>query len=278
MIPRQIHQIWIQGPEHFQSNRKEEHEWSLRLRNMYPQWTYHLWSLVEIQDLIRRGYPKLVPLLEASPSHAFTSDLGRLAILHSLGGMYIDTDYLVLKPFDHLIQNHVSFACLYYDVFNDFDAHLLKNWRHNNCLMLSAPNSPVSNEWMNNVTQSSPYVSGSKVNYVMSNSLMNYDRAVKKHINDSDVLVLSNCLLEPLHGMNKGKTCSGVLDCRQKFPSAYAVHFGSASWYPYPRLAHFGSRVYSGLRDQWQISFLVLLSTTILFLGTTIALLIIRAR
>ena len=278
MIPKQIHQIWIQGEAHFKEQRAQEYAWALRMQKLFPDWSYRLWCEQEICELIHTSYPQLSALLNASPNYAFTSDLGRLVILHKFGGLYIDTDYVVLKPFDHFILPNTTFGCIYYDTFNDFDSELLDNWRHNTCLILSTPNSAVINEWLKNMTLVTPYKSGSKVQYVMNHSLMNYDRAVKKHIHDSDMLVLSNCLLEPLHGLNKGKTCSDVEDCQKRFPSAYAVHLGAASWFPYPKYVEFGSRVYSGLRDRWQIAFLVLLGTSILFLGATITLLVLLRR
>lgn len=274
-IPKRIHQIWTQGEAHFREHRAQEHEWSQGLQKCFPAWSYKLWDETEIGALIRSEYPQLTPLLEASPKPAFTADLGRAVILHKFGGLYIDTDYLVLKSFEHLIQPHNTFGCLYYDTWNAFDAGIMHGWRCNTCIILSAPGSPILTEWMAGMIEQGPYQkTESTMGYGERVMLFTYDRIVKAHFQDEGMLVISNTLLEPLHALNKGHDCATVEECKSTFPTAFAVHKGEASWVRYPKLAKFGSRVYSGLRDHWQTWWLTLIATTAILTVTTIVLLV----
>lgn len=49
---------------------------------------------------------------------AFASDFARLEILYKNGGVYLDTDMLVTKPFDHLLTNNVNVGAESIDFVN----------------------------------------------------------------------------------------------------------------------------------------------------------------
>jgi len=268
MLPKIIHQIWLQGLEHFKEKRKQEYQWTLEVQAFFPDWEYHLWSEDDIKTIINNELPQLLPLLNASPNMAFTADLGRFAFLFKYGGVYMDTDYMILKSFAHLLlQPNTEFVCLYYDAFSPFDSKILSNWRHNNCFTASVKQSPILTELINAMIQYGPYKkSDNSYAYTENCSLRNYDKVMKAHISDPNMLVISNHDLEPLHAFNQNRTCKSAADCRKEFPSAYAIHMGVGSWIPGIESLKAVGVVYGEMRDNWQITAIVLLCFTILFL------------
>lgn len=90
-IPKIIHQIWLGGPlpEKYQALQKT---W----QDMHPTWEYRLWTDKDIKEfgLINQD------LFDEAPNYGEKSDIARYEILYRLGGLYIDTDFSCLQPFD----------------------------------------------------------------------------------------------------------------------------------------------------------------------------------
>lgn len=90
-----IHQIWLGGnplPLEFAA-------WAMSWRAHHPDWEYKLWTEQEAEqfDLYRRDAPKTRGL-------SAKSNLLRLLILASEGGMYADFDYECRGNFEALIE------------------------------------------------------------------------------------------------------------------------------------------------------------------------------
>jgi len=267
MIPKIIHQVWLQGAEHFQENRKNEYAQSLSIQKFFPDWEYHLWNQEEIKELIDKDYPKLTPLFINAPNLSYLSDLGRFALLHKYGGMYMDTDYIILKSFEHLLPPNVQFAAVYYDAFTRFDLFTVSNWLHNTCFIASQAGHGILDEIMTEMINYGPYKKGDNVFAYNDNAtLKSYNRVLQKHMNEPDVLMISNYDLEPLHSFNQNKTCSTAEECQKLFPAAYAVHTGVGSWIPGIQSLKALGKVYGQMRDGWQIIAIVLICISILFI------------
>ena len=101
-IPKIIHQIWLgkQMPEF-------EKKLSNQVKNsLDSSWQYILWSEENIQDL---QVFKNKDLFDATPNQGQKSDLLRYAVLNEFGGIYMDTDFLMLGTFDNLLD--LDFFC-----------------------------------------------------------------------------------------------------------------------------------------------------------------------
>lgn len=95
MIPKTIHYCWFgRGVMPVQAKRCIA-SW----HKFMPDWEYKLWNEDNV-DLAMNDYAK-----EAYEVHkfAFVSDYVRLWALESEGGIYLDTDVEVFKPFDGLL-------------------------------------------------------------------------------------------------------------------------------------------------------------------------------
>ena len=121
MIPKIIHYCWFgrgEMPELAQKCIASWHEYM-------PDWEYKLWNEDNF-DVNMVPYTK--EAYEAK-KYAFVSDYVRLWALCNEGGLYLDTDVMVFKPFDDLLE---------YGAFAGFEGS--KYLPVGTCVMASQPN------------------------------------------------------------------------------------------------------------------------------------------
>lgn len=101
-IPKIVHQIWLgkQMPE-FEKKLSEQVKNSLDC-----SWQYILWTEENVQDLQTF---KNKDLFDTTPNQGQKSDLLRYAVLNEFGGIYMDTDFLMVDTFDSLLD--LDFFC-----------------------------------------------------------------------------------------------------------------------------------------------------------------------
>lgn len=93
-IPKMIHQIWLGSeiPEQYKV-------WGETWKKFHPTWTYKLWT---DKDVAEFGMVNQKPFNQ-SQNVGQKSDIFRQEILFRYGGLYVDTDFECLKPFDDLL-------------------------------------------------------------------------------------------------------------------------------------------------------------------------------
>lgn len=99
VIPRNVHQIWIQGspPKIFEPYIQKWKQYAED--NGY---SHRIWSGKEIEELIQSTFPKLLPYYQNADNYAKMADIGRYLILYAYGGVYADVDIEPLKNPDVL--------------------------------------------------------------------------------------------------------------------------------------------------------------------------------
>lgn len=101
MIPKIIHYCWFGRGEMPQLARDCIASW----HKYMPDWEYKLWNEdnFNVKDVpyVREAYE--------AKKYAFVSDYVRLYALMTQGGLYLDVDFEVFKPFDNL-RNFPAFA------------------------------------------------------------------------------------------------------------------------------------------------------------------------
>ncbi|MFC1841578.1 glycosyltransferase family 32 protein [Candidatus Dependentiae bacterium] len=133
-IPKIIHQIWLGNngklPEKYKA-------FQISWINNHPDWEYILWTEKEIDEFglkNRKHY-------DEADNYGVKSDIARYEILYRMGGLYIDTDFECLKPFD--ILHHL---CDFYT-----GAAYTKNAVLFNGLIAATPLHPVLLECVENI-------------------------------------------------------------------------------------------------------------------------------
>ena len=90
-IPKTIHQIWLGSPvpEQYQHLM---HTW----QQQHPEWDYILWTdeMIEQLNLINKD------LYDTAINYGERADIARYEILYRFGGLYVDTDFECIQPFD----------------------------------------------------------------------------------------------------------------------------------------------------------------------------------
>jgi mannosyltransferase OCH1-like enzyme len=102
IIPKIIHQIWLGNsiPD------LEKKMCEKIAQSLDSSWQYILWTEKNIKDL---NFFKNFDLYNQTPNFGQKSDLLRYAVLNEMGGIYLDVDFLPVKPFDDLLD--LEFFC-----------------------------------------------------------------------------------------------------------------------------------------------------------------------
>ena len=111
LIPKKIHQIWL-------GEMPEAHKKLIpKIIENHTGWEYKLWTLDDLKN-----YPMVNKELFNSVNNLGSkSDIARYEILYNEGGIYLDSDFEMVKNFDSLIYNEFFTGCGHIDnpeVFN----------------------------------------------------------------------------------------------------------------------------------------------------------------
>lgn len=125
MIPKIIHYCWFGQGEMPQLVLDCIASW----HKYMPDWEYKLWN-EDVFDICSNDYTR-----EAydAKKYAFVSDYVRLIALNRYGGLYLDVDFKVYKPFDELLQ---------FDAFAGFEGS------KTNPLMMGVIASKPNGQWV----------------------------------------------------------------------------------------------------------------------------------
>lgn len=127
MIPKIIHQTWKNSviPEEYVSYQQ-------KVKDLHPGWEYRLWTDEDNLELVRNHYPGFLKLYTELPKNIMRADAIRYLIMHHTGGVYLDLDYEMLKPFDLLDFDLVLPLNRSIDFGDSFDSY-------GNCIFGSSP-------------------------------------------------------------------------------------------------------------------------------------------
>ncbi|MBA3752502.1 hypothetical protein H0X06_07015 [Candidatus Dependentiae bacterium] len=95
-IPKTIHQIWVgphRPPAIFEESQKS-------IKKHHPDWEYKLWTDADIPSLQLYNQH----FYDLSDNYGEKADILRYELLYRYGGVYIDVDFICMKPLDILSQ------------------------------------------------------------------------------------------------------------------------------------------------------------------------------
>ncbi len=141
--PKIIHQIWL-GPNPLPDFFPE---YQRKLQALHPKWEYRLWT---DKDVEQEAF-SLWPQIQECSNYGQKSDLVRLEILSRYGGVYVDVDVLMVKPFDPIVSRYDFFAGVEAPHFigERSDRYLFVT----NAIIGSAPQHPILNLWKKRILQ-----------------------------------------------------------------------------------------------------------------------------
>ena len=103
LIPKVIHSCWFGKGAMPELVERCIASWKMHM----PEWEYRLWTEDNF-DIATA--PQYVQEAYAARKYAFVSDYVRLWALEREGGLYMDVDFEVYKPFDDLMEQYDAFA------------------------------------------------------------------------------------------------------------------------------------------------------------------------
>ena len=103
MIPKIIHYIWLGGNPLPELAEQCLASWKKHM----PDWQIMAWTEANFDV---DSAPLYVRQAYAAKKYAFVSDYVRLWALEQYGGLYLDVDFLVFRPFDDLMDKYPAFA------------------------------------------------------------------------------------------------------------------------------------------------------------------------
>jgi inositol phosphorylceramide mannosyltransferase catalytic subunit len=214
-IPKKIHQIWLGGdiPEEYDGWRKS---WKVT----HPDWEYKLWTDEDAKKfkMVNRDAFDLVDNLGSK------SDIFRLEILYKYGGIYVDTDFECLKPFDQICKMTSFFAGIAYS----------RSPEMCNALIGSSKTNPIIEAYMMRIKKA--FGDGKK--YLNSNEVMErtgpysfaktYHEYVRK--NDIDSIPFPVTFFYCFPNNERFKRSDKKVVRSYINPESFAVHYWSTSW------------------------------------------------
>ncbi|WP_243159249.1 glycosyltransferase [Clostridium sp. cel8] len=103
MIPKIIHYCWFGGAEKNKDVRKCISSWQKILPDYeIKEWNEENFDISTSCDYVKEAYQR--------KKWAFVTDYVRLFVLYKYGGIYLDTDVMVIKSFNPLLTNK-AFMC-----------------------------------------------------------------------------------------------------------------------------------------------------------------------
>ena len=102
-IPKIIHYVWIGGAPLPELAERCMASWKKHM----PDWEYMRWDETNF-DIAKA--PLYVRQAYEAKKFAFVSDYVRLWALEKFGGLYMDVDFMVYRPFDELMDKYPAFA------------------------------------------------------------------------------------------------------------------------------------------------------------------------
>ncbi len=103
MIPKIIHYTWMGGSPLPELEQRCLASWKEHM----PDWEYKRW---DESNFDIAAAPLYVQQAYEARKYAFVSDYVRLWALEQFGGLYMDVDFMVYRPFDELMIPYVAFA------------------------------------------------------------------------------------------------------------------------------------------------------------------------
>ncbi|MGZ8557585.1 MAG: glycosyltransferase family 32 protein [Chitinophagaceae bacterium] len=127
-VPPIIHQTWknTDVPAHWK-------KYVDKVKALHPDWQYMLWTDDDNNAFVKDEFPEFYPVFQAFEKNIMRADVIRYLIMYKIGGLYLDMDYEMLKPFQYADKNLVLPYSRQIALGNKWD--LLGN-----CVFASAPN------------------------------------------------------------------------------------------------------------------------------------------
>lgn len=213
-IPKIIHQVWIGSPfpEKYKALQKT---WIAN----HPDWEYKLWTDKEIKELGLYNQK----LYDSQTNLGIKSDIAKAEILYRFGGLYVDTDFECLQPFD--VFHHT----LDFYVGAGYDPNFMVFFG----LVGSTPGHPILKECIESYDLSKIYYKDAAVNVLFTTGPYHLTKAFKKIAfdpnNTSRIVAFPVSYFYPWPWQRRDQNTRQEIEQWVR-PETYGIHHWHVSW------------------------------------------------
>lgn len=220
MIPKRIHQIWIQGydaaPQHIRSMLD-------KCKSLNSSFEYLLWDDHTIKTVFDvYGDKELHRLYDNATNMAAKADIARYMLVYLFGGIYLDADTECIKSLDTFTSTNLFYIEPRHSIFGTMVDNLVFGAKKRHPLLeyvLHLVKYRGSRNERPMFLYRTTHFTGTEL----------FHRAIeryhKRHPNDIDYLVVGKSMLHP---------CDSTVDfatCRPRaLPTAFTIHANHMSW------------------------------------------------
>lgn len=239
MIPKIIHCIWLSGDAKNKTYQECIETW----KKVMPDYEIKEWSLKNLpKDVLEFTFVK-----EAIKERkwAYAADYIRLYVLYEYGGIYLDMDVIVYKPFDCFL-NYGAFSCI---EFYPEDFYKTMNKKEPLGLGIEAAviGSKKGHPWIKDMMayyEGQHFINDPKYyeNFIMPRVVTNISRRLYGfklipiyQILKDDIHIFSNDVFSSLYNfnvLNMDRSNDSILRLGES-PTRYAFHNCAHSWYEF---------------------------------------------
>lgn len=211
-IPKIIHWIWLGSPLP-ERCAKLQKSW----KTMHPDWVFKLWTDKDVKDFKLQNQE----FYDRATNWGEKSDIFRYEILYRHGGLYIDTDFECIKPFDilhHTCDFYTGIGYLY-------DVYLY------NGLIGTVPGHPIIKACIDNMNPIGAPNDYDAIQYRTGpgHFTNNFFRTLP-HCHGSKVVAFPVTCFYPIPN-NQKDTIKSPLDVEKWImPESFCIHYWACSW------------------------------------------------
>jgi hypothetical protein len=206
-IPKIIHQIWL-GSSLPPKCQALQASWLAH----HPDWEYRLWTDKDVEEFGLKNKKAY----DAALTYGEKSDIARYEILYHLGGLYVDTDFECVRPFDILHQ-----TCDFYAGLEGSDCLV------GNSLIGSVAGSPILKRCIDTLQCAAPGESGWQ--YVAARTGPGHiTRCVKGCVDQGTVIFPTGYFFPWYPYFGEVRTAEKALASIR--PETFGVHHWHSSW------------------------------------------------
>jgi mannosyltransferase OCH1-like enzyme len=236
MFPKIIHQIWLQGADVIPNKYKKDIEKIKNAHGIYDdrktntEWKYMIWDEKRIIELLKVNSKALEKYYKYEYLHQKV-DFAKLFITWYYGGIFLDIDVQLQKPFDSIFEKYKNYDFIVSEINNNFIINLFTCKKLSNCLnngiFISKAKSDIAKYLYENLTLSTIMPSKMlKINFTTGphrfNILIQKYKKDNSRFNKSKIIELPYDYFEP---------CSTFSNC-QITANTYTKHYHSQTWIP----------------------------------------------
>lgn len=214
-IPKIIHQIWL-GGELPAKYRRLQKSW----KEHHPDWEYRLWTDADLPTfpfVNRERFEKAVNIGERA-------DILRYEILNRYGGLYVDTDFECVRPFDVFHSYCDFYAGIEAAPLEDNEVCL------GNALIGTVPHHPIIACCLQRIAEKPPGKNASEVHEISGPGCLK--RAFFKCCQEGSYrnVAFPYTFFYPIPSSERDNQLGEVAKSEWIQPESFGIHYWEASW------------------------------------------------